>query len=154
MGNEYKVADLSQLTRENLRKKVDKVEPSAPKKEGSISGVTPVQVTKFGTQAQTAKKITVYLNGDKNHKGVTITLSKSINSFKKLLAEITKKLTFSTGAAQRIYEAIGDEEKPFKLIKELDDMIDGSRYLACGPEKIAHDRMPPIFARDDDLDPI
>jgi len=141
MGNEGKISDLSQMTRSSLHKGEVKA-ASAVKKTGTVSGVAPLHVQKFGTQAEKAKKITVWQNGDKHHKGVLLTVSKHINSFEKLLAEATRLLVLGTGAAQKMYPVQKAEKKFGTKIKGLDDVVDGENYLVCGPEKIIEDKMP------------
>jgi len=125
-------------------KAVTGVDPSAPKKSGTVSGVATMQITKFGTQAATAKKITAWQNGDKHHKGVTLTLSKQVNSFEKLLAEATGKLTLTTGAAQKFWHVNRADQK-FTRIKTLDEIKDGENYLVGGAEKIAKDKLPSLL---------
>ena len=90
---------------------------------------------KFGTQASVARKIHVFQNGDKNHKGVVVTLVKGLANMNKVLGEITNKLTLTTGAAQRIYRVVGAGES-FTQVTELAAFEDGGIYLACGAEKI------------------
>jgi len=141
MGNEGKISDLSQMTRSSLHKSEVK-SASSVKKTGTVSGVAPLHVQKFGTQAEKAKKITVWQNGDKHHKGVLLTVSKHINSFEKLLAEATRLLVLGTGAAQKMYPINKAEKKFATKLKGLDDVTDGEHYLVCGPEKIIEDKMP------------
>jgi len=140
MGNEAKVGDLSQLTRANLHKGSGDPLSERKRKTGTVSGVAPIHVQKFGTQAATAKKIKVYQNGDKNHSGVTVTLTKAVNTFAKLLTEATNKLTLGTGACQKLYRYNGPGS--FHLVRALEEIEDGAIYLGCGPEPISHDKMP------------
>jgi len=111
------------------------------KKSGTVSGVSQMEVKKFGTQAAVAKKITIWQNGDKHHKGVVITLSKHISTFQALLEEATKKLTITTGAAAKFW-SINKETKKFNKVTKLEDIKDGEHYLVGGAEKIAHDKLP------------
>jgi len=132
------VNDLSQLTRPGVRKAGSS---SPSKKAGTVSGVAPIHVTKFGTQAAVARKIHIFQNGDKHHKGVVITMIKGLATMEKLLTEITNKIALTTGAAQRVYRIVGAGES-FTQVTSLDAFEDGGMYLACGPEKIDKAKLP------------
>jgi len=142
MGNESKVTDLSQLTRPNL-KAAKKVDPSAPKKAGTVSGVKPIPKQKFGTQAEVAKKVYVFQNADVNHAGSEIVLTKAVNSMDKLLKHVTGKLKLTTGAAQAIYYVDNSKDEPkFTKVTELDHFVDSGLYLAVGPDGIKKNLLP------------
>eukprot|EP01006_Ploeotia_vitrea_P011061 TRINITY_DN29524_c0_g1_i1.p2 TRINITY_DN29524_c0_g1~~TRINITY_DN29524_c0_g1_i1.p2 ORF type:complete len:201 (+),score=111.14 TRINITY_DN29524_c0_g1_i1:132-734(+) len=143
MGNETLVSDLSQLTRAEMRKSVDgkKKARRASKRASNASGIDLSNVQKFGTQADKAKVLLVFQNGDKHHKGVQIRVRKGINTFAKLLDECTKKLTITTGACKKLYR-VNQETKKFGKITDLDKLNDGDVLLACGPEPIKKDRLP------------
>jgi len=142
MGNESKVTDLSQLTRPNL-KAAKKVDPSAPKKAGTVSGVKPIPKQKFGTQAEVAKKVYVFQNADVNHAGTEIVLTRAVNSMDKLLKHVTGKLKLTTGAAQAIYYVDNSKDEPkFTKVTELDHFVDNGLYLAVGPDGIKKNLLP------------
>jgi len=142
MGNESKITDLSQLTRANLQA-AKKVDPCAPKKAGTISGVKPIPKQKFGTQAEVAKKIYVFQNADVNHSGTEIILTKAVNSMDKLLKHVTGKLKLTTGAAQAIYYVDNSKEEPkFTKVTDLDHFVDTGLYLAVGPDGIKKNLLP------------
>jgi len=142
MGNENKVVDLSQMTRPNL-KAAKKVDPSAPKKTGTVSGVKPIPKQKFGTQAEVAKKVYIFQNADVNHLGVETVLTKAVNSMDKLLKHVTGKLKLTTGAAQSIYYVDNSKEDPkFTKVTDLDQFVDGGLYLAVGPDGIKKNLLP------------
>jgi len=140
-----KVNDLSQLTRSNLHKSA--TGPPKHTKAGTVSGVSPMHVQKFGTQAATAKKIRVFQNGDKNHAGVMITLTRAINTYGKLLDAVTSKVPLPTGACKSLYLVTGPGTFSKVHAKhDLEEIQDGANYLACGPEEIIHDRLPQSLA--------
>jgi len=142
MGNEGKVSDLSQMTRPNL-KAAKKVDPSAPKKAGTVSGVKPIPKQKFGTQAEVAKKVYVFQNADVNHAGTEIVLTRAVNSMDKLLKHVTGKLKLTTGAAQAIYYVDNSKDDPkFTKVTELDHFVDNGLYLAVGPDGIKKNLLP------------
>jgi len=142
MGNENKVVDLSQMTRPNL-KAAKKVDPSAPKKAGTVSGVKPIPKQKFGTQAEVAKRVYIFQNADVNHAGVETVMTKAVNSMDKLLKHVTGKLKLTTGAAQAIYYVDNSKEEPkFTKVTDLDQFLDGGLYLAVGPDGIKKNLLP------------
>jgi hypothetical protein len=134
MGNESKVTDLSQLTRASLRK-------SGTAEKRKTIDLSNVQ--KFGTQAEKAKTILVYSNGDINSHGSKVLLGKAINSWDKLLVELSKALKLPTGPCKKIYQVEkGAEGNTHKKITKLEQFVDGEIYLGCGAEDIIKDKYP------------
>jgi len=135
MGNEAKVVDLSQMTRGNLRGK-----PSSSEKRKTID-LSNVQ--KFGTQAEKAKTITIYTNGDLNSAGVKLLLGKAINNWDKLLVELSKSLKLPTGPCKKLFQVVkGTDGNTHKKITKLEQLVDGEIYLGCGAEDIIKDKYP------------
>jgi len=144
MGNEN-LKSLEQLTRSSLHKSA----PLDPSQRKPIK----FTVTKFGTQAEKAKTITLYQNGDKYHGGLKITLGKLFNTWDKMLKHASEKLTLTT-PCKKIYLVNGPDS--FTKVTSLTEMIDGGCYLACGGEKIIKDELPNILlekARKGELTP-
>jgi len=132
-GADDKVADLSQLTRSHLR-------TSAKIKH------TPIDlsnVQKFGTQAEKAKFINVYTNGDPNSHGTKVLLGKAVNSWEKLLAELTRTLRLPTGPCKKLFKVVHSPDGNGHIrITKLEDVEDGALYLGCGAEDISSDKYP------------
>lgn len=116
----------------------------------TVSGVQPIHIQKFGTQGAKAKQIMLYQNGDRNHAGSQLTMVKGITTMDKLMVEMTKKLTLTTGAAKRAY-LIGGRENgtaagiTLSQVTSLDGFEDQGDYLVCGPEKVDRPKMPTIL---------
>jgi len=127
------VNDLSQLTRANLRMsgKVEKTK------------IDLSNVQKFGTQASKAKFITVFANGDPNSPAHKILLGKGINSWDKLLLELTKTVRLATGPCKKLYCVVkGTDGNDHTKIVSVDSLEEGHLYLACGAEDISKDKYP------------
>jgi len=139
--SDTQINDISQIVRGGgLSGTAAPAKASTPKRN-TVSGVSPMHVTKFGTQAAVARKIHIFQNGDKHHKGVVITMVKGITTMDKLLGAMTNALTLTTGAAQRVYR-VGGAAESFTQVTSLDSFEDGGIYLACGPEKIDKVKVP------------
>lgn len=131
-----KVGDLSQLTRPALHN-------AGTRRSTGTTGIDLSGVQKFGTQATKAKTIVVYTNGDVNHKGAKITLTKALNSMEKLLKKFSKDLTIPTGPCLKVYEVIAQTDgNKHKRVTELDNIKDGAIYIACGAEPVNKAKYP------------
>lgn len=84
-----------------------------------------------------AKKATFYRNGDVNHKGVSVTLTKAINSYDKLLKKLSKDVAVPTGPCLKIFEVVEQTDgNTHKRVKDLESIHDGGVYIACGAESV------------------
>ncbi|CXI80798.1 apicortin, putative [Plasmodium berghei] len=106
------------------------------KKEKNLV-VTPgiLGIQKYGIQIARPKSIWLYRNGDKHHNGLLFFIKSHINNFKLLLFEITKVLNPIIGPIRKIYD------QNFRLIKNIQQLNDGSKYLCTSgdpPASIDH----------------
>ena len=84
----------------------------------------------FGTQEQKALLITCYRNGDKHHSGEKLSVHpKKIKNFDQLLLACNV-VRLVTGPVRKIYTMEG------KMIKEVEELQDGGRYICAGGEKV------------------
>ncbi|VTZ69803.1 apicortin, putative [Plasmodium chabaudi chabaudi] len=94
------------------------------KKEKNLV-VTPgiLGIQKYGIQIARPKSIWLYRNGDKHHNGLLFFIKPHINNLKLLLFEITKVLDPIIGPIRKMYD------QNFKLIKNIQQLADGAKYL-------------------------
>jgi len=91
---------------------------------------SPIQ--KFGLQVEKARVIMAFKNGDKNHKGVRITIHPTkFKTYDQLRQAITKEVPLPTGPVRNIYDALTHQ-----LVRDLDDFKGGGIYVCCGAEKL------------------
>lgn len=90
------------------------------------------KVEKFGTQAEKAKAIFVFRNGDKHHAGVKYTL-KPNKTFAQVLVDLSNQVGVPTGAVRQIFTADG------KLVKTLEELEDQGKYVCAGAEPFKAD---------------
>eukprot|EP00003_Mantamonas_plastica_P012753 TRINITY_DN2270_c0_g1_i3.p1 TRINITY_DN2270_c0_g1~~TRINITY_DN2270_c0_g1_i3.p1 ORF type:complete len:543 (-),score=282.08 TRINITY_DN2270_c0_g1_i3:443-2071(-) len=102
-----------------------------------VSPMEKKEITKFGTQAEKARVIRVFANGDKHDKGVKVTLNtKTILTHAQLKQLLNNKITLFTGAVQKVYTPKG------KLVKSLDEYVDGGKYVAAAGEGFNKSKVP------------
>ncbi|KEG03643.1 apicortin, putative [Plasmodium vinckei vinckei] len=94
------------------------------KKEKNLI-VTPgiLGIQKYGIQIARPKSIWLYRNGDKHHNGLLFFIKPHINNLKLLLFEITKVLDPIIGPIRKMYD------QNFRLIKNIQQLADGAKYL-------------------------
>ena len=100
---------------------------------------------KFGTQNEKAKIFFAFRNGDKHHAGVKVTVHPTkfktfdqvsplkifiIYSLFKLKEFLTKEVQLPTGPVMKVVTPDG------KLVKDLDSIEDGAKYICAGAEKL------------------
>lgn len=72
--------------------------------------------------------IWVYRNGDKNHDGCPVYIKSVIKTLPQLLKECTKHAAPFTGCVLKLYD------QNLQQVHDLDDFVDGAKYLCCGGE--------------------
>lgn len=100
--------------------------------ESSASGK---KMEKFGVQADKAKVILCFRNGDKHHAGERMTVSnKKYKTYDQLLTDMTKTVKPVTGAIRKVCTAEG------KTLNSMDEIEDGKSYVCCGAEPFDHEK--------------
>jgi hypothetical protein len=100
------------------------------------------KLEKFGTQAEKAKVIYAFRNGDKHHAGVKITIhSTKFKTFDQVFIMkgypltyqlkqlMSKEVALTTGPVLSVYTVEG------KAVKDLNSFVDGDKYVCTGAEK-------------------
>lgn len=92
--------------------------------------VTPgtLGMQKYGIQIATPKNIWLYRNGDKYHSGMLFLVKPHIMNFNSLLFEITKVLSPIIGPVRKIYD------QNFRVVKKIEQLVDGAKYLCTSGE--------------------
>ncbi|CDU19522.1 apicortin, putative [Plasmodium yoelii] len=132
----YLSKNLETHKNEKNAKKNEKKNEKSEKKEKKLV-VTPgiLGIQKYGIQIAHPKSIWLYRNGDKHHNGLLFFIKSHINNLKLLLFEITKVLNPIIGPIRKIYD------QNFRLIKNIQQLNDGSKYLCTSgdpPAPIDH----------------
>jgi len=110
--------------------------------EISNTGTPTKQREKYGVQAEKAKVIYIYRNGDKHHKGEKFTINKkNFKTFDQLLQGMTKSVKLVTGAVRKIVTIDGVPAKSF------DDIIDGGQYICCAAEPLNKENLPLVLRK-------
>eukprot|EP01102_Stenamoeba_stenopodia_P000844 TRINITY_DN10794_c0_g1_i1.p2 TRINITY_DN10794_c0_g1~~TRINITY_DN10794_c0_g1_i1.p2 ORF type:complete len:270 (-),score=65.42 TRINITY_DN10794_c0_g1_i1:1118-1927(-) len=111
--------------------------PSATRHTSAAPDSSGKKTEKFGVQAEKAKVILCFRNGDKHHAGERMTVSsKKYKTYDQLLTDMTKTVKPVTGAIRKVCTADG------KTIKSMDDIEDGKSYVCCGAEPFDHEKKP------------
>lgn len=92
--------------------------------------VTPgtLGMQKYGIQIAAPKNIWLYRNGDKYHSGLLFLVKPHIMNFNSLLFEITKVLSPIIGPVRKIYD------QNFRVVKKIEQLVDGAKYLCTSGE--------------------
>jgi hypothetical protein len=91
-------------------------------------------VEKFGTQSEKGRVILAFRNGDKHHTGLKVTVhSTKFKTFDQLKEFLSKEVKLPTGAVRQIFTHDG------KLVKKLEDLEDGGKYVCAGAEAFNKD---------------
>ncbi|EGC28799.1 hypothetical protein DICPUDRAFT_59184 [Dictyostelium purpureum] len=86
---------------------------------------------KFSVQTEKAKVVYAYRNGDKYHKGERVTIhSTKFKTYDQLKEQLSKQVQLPTGSVRKAFSADG------KLVKTMDDFVDGDCYICCGGEPL------------------
>ncbi|SBT00555.1 apicortin, putative [Plasmodium malariae] len=95
------------------------------KRVRSCTVVTPgtLGIQKYGIQIARPKTICLYLNRDKYHNGLFFFIKPHVNNWKCFLFEITKVLSPIIGPIRKVYD------QNFRLVKSVEDLIHGAKYL-------------------------
>ncbi|SBT71698.1 apicortin, putative [Plasmodium malariae] len=95
------------------------------KRVRSCAVVTPgtLGIQKYGIQIARPKTICLYLNWDKYHNGLFFFIKPHVNNWKCFLFEITKVLSPIIGPIRKVYD------QNFRLVKSVEDLIHGAKYL-------------------------
>eukprot|EP00727_Mastigamoeba_balamuthi_P014826 m51a1_g997 hypothetical protein (769) ;mRNA; f:548088-554906 len=112
--------------------------PTTPEqRKPTVRAYTDGAPAKFGTQAEKAKKITVFPNGDPKHKGKEMLVSeKRFRTFEQLRIEMSKVLGMGTKPVMRVY----DNDAGLAHVTKLDQIADGGRYICCSSEPLMKDK--------------
>lgn len=100
--------------------------------------VTPgtLGIQRFGVQIATPRLMWLYRNGDKHDDGTPFFVRSFIKSMEGLYQQISKKITPIAGPVRRIFD------QNFRLITNLEDIVDGAKYLCTSGEPPApYDRL-------------
>ncbi|EPR63093.1 doublecortin [Toxoplasma gondii TgCatPRC2] len=100
--------------------------------------VTPgtLGIQRFGVQIPAPRLMWLYRNGDKHDDGTPFFVRPYIKSMESLYQQITKEITPIAGPVRRIFD------QNFRVITDLDDIVDGAKYLCTsGEPPAAYDRL-------------
>ncbi|EGG23387.1 doublecortin domain-containing protein [Cavenderia fasciculata] len=98
----------------------------------SITSPTRTGMQKFGLQTEKGKVLHVWRNADRyQEEGVRIVVHPTkFKTYDQLKTELNAKIKLVTGSVQKLY---GMDKK---LVKGLDDLVDGENYIVCAAEKL------------------
>lgn len=85
-------------------------------------------IQKYGIQMAAPKYIWIFRNGDKYHNGILFLVKTHINNWATLLCEITKVLSPNIGPVRKMYD------QNFRVVKSLNQLVDGAKYLCTSGE--------------------
>jgi len=89
---------------------------------------------KFGTQAEKARKVIFFKNGEINHKGESLLISdKKFKTLDQLKVELAHVLKLSM-PVMKIYD------KDLKLVGDLAEVADAGRYIAVCKDGLLKDK--------------
>ncbi|PHJ23653.1 doublecortin [Cystoisospora suis] len=100
--------------------------------------VTPgtLGVQRFGVQVAAPRLLWLYRNGDKHDDGTPFFVRPYIKSMEALYQQITKEITPIAGPVRRLLD------QNFRVITDLEDIVDGAKYLCTSGEPPApYDRL-------------
>jgi len=92
---------------------------------------------KFSVGTEKAKVITAYRNGDRHHGGERVTIhATKFKTYDQLKEQLSKQVNLPTGSVRKVFSPDG------KLVKNLEDFVDGQSYICCAGENLNTDSMP------------
>ncbi|KAK5578148.1 hypothetical protein RB653_003101 [Dictyostelium firmibasis] len=97
-------------------------------------------IDKFSVQTEKAKVIMCFRNGDKHHSGERATVhSTKFKTYDQLKEQLSKQVKLPTGPVRKLYLPSG------KLIKTMEEIIDGEYYVCAGGETLSQEFSPTLL---------
>ncbi|KAN0035968.1 hypothetical protein ACTA71_005266 [Dictyostelium dimigraforme] len=98
-------------------------------------------IDKFSVQTEKAKVIMCFRNGDRYHSGERATVhSTKFKTYDQLKEQLSKQVKLPTGPVRKLYLASSG-----KLVKTMEEIIDGEYYVCAGGETLNPDFSPTLL---------
>eukprot|EP01132_Coremiostelium_polycephalum_P002512 gene2512-3110_t len=103
----------------------------------SVSSIS-AQKTLESLQTEKSKVIYAFRNGDRTHKGERVTIHPlKFRNYDQLKEQLSTQVKLVTGPVRKVFTTDG------KLVKAMEDFVDGHKYICCSGEAFNSVDFPP-----------